>query len=187
MSSTTYLKHQFLLSMPQLESDYFSSSLIYLCEHNEEGAMGIVVNKPSDTFMDEVFEQLDLPQRSYIRSEIIYQGGPVMEDRGFVLHPRSEQRWKSSLELPDDLSLSTSLDIVEAIAAGTGPQEFLFALGYAGWGPGQLEEELGNNVWLSSPANLDIIFRTEPEARLSAAAADLGIDFNLISAQAGHA
>ena len=110
-----------------------------------------------------------------------------MEDRGFVLHPRSEQRWKSSLELQDDLSLSTSLDIVEAIAAGTGPQEFLFALGYAGWGPGQLEEELGNNVWLSSPANLDIIFRTEPEARLSAAAADLGIDFNLISAQAGHA
>ena len=187
MSNANLLKHHFLMSMPSLESDYFSNSLIYLCEHSEEGAMGIVVNKPHDIPMDEILEQLELPENSPLNYQPVYQGGPVSEEHGFILHRQGEQAWKSSLHLPEQLTLTTSLDVLEAISRGEGPEHYLFALGYAGWGPGQLDEEMSQNLWLSSPANLDILFDVEPEFRLSSAASTLGVDLNLISAKAGHA
>ncbi len=187
MSDTNLLKHHFLMSMPSLESDYFSNSLIYLCEHNDEGAMGIVVSKPHDIPMDEILDQLELPENSPLNFQPVYQGGPVSEEHGFILHRQGEQAWKASLHLPEQLTLTTSLDVLEAISRGEGPEQYLFALGYAGWGPGQLDEEMSQNLWLSSPANLDILFNVDPEFRLSSAASLLGVDLNLISAQAGHA
>jgi len=186
-SYETTLKHQFLFSMPQLQSDFFGSSLIYLCEHSAEGAMGLVVNKPSAMKLDEVFEQLELKSDLGLNQTPVFIGGPVSEDRGFLLHCRTERTWQSSLSLSDGLQLTTSMDVLQAIADGEGPFEFLLALGYAGWDAGQLEDELSRNLWLSCPANLDILFRTPPAERLASAAAQLGIDINLLSDQAGHA
>ncbi|NVK00923.1 MAG: YqgE/AlgH family protein [Oceanospirillaceae bacterium] len=188
MSLTTQLNNQFLLSMPHLQSDYFSGSLIYICDHSEEGAMGLVVNKFSDFDFAEILEQLDIePSISGLDQVPVYAGGPVKNDRGFLLHSAAAGNWKSTLQLRDDLFLSTSIDILEALAQGKGPSDYLITLGYAGWGPGQLEGEIGNNLWLSCPANLDILFKTDPEQRLDAAAKQLGIDINLLSDQAGHA
>ena len=187
MNNGEYLKHQFLLSMPTLEGEYFSQSLIYLCEHNQDGAMGIIVNKPSEIPITEVFEQLHLSTNTSILKQPLFQGGPVGEEHGFILHQDDKQHWTSSLQLSHQLMLTTSMDILEAIANDEGPQRFLLALGYAGWGPGQLEDELAQNLWLSSPANLDILFDTEPAQRLKAAALLLGFDINLLTAEAGHA
>ena len=184
---SSQLKHQFIFSMPQLESDFFSSSLIYLCEHSDEGAMGLVVNKPSEMNLAEVFEQLELKTGPALELTPVYTGGPVSSDRGFLLHSQTQHRWKSTLDLSEDLQLTTSLDVLEAIANGGGPQDYLMVLGYAGWDAGQLEDELSRNLWLSCTSNFDILFRTAPEARLSAAAAQLGIDINLLSDQTGHA
>lgn len=188
MSLSNQLKDQFLLSMPHLQSDYFSGSLIYLCEHSEEGAMGLIVNKTSELNFAEVLEQLDIePLVKTLDQVPVYAGGPVKTDRGFMLHGPAAQEWKSTLKLRDGLYLSTSLDVLEAVARGEGPKDYLIALGYAGWGPGQLEDELSGNLWLSCPVNLDILFTTDPEQRLGAAAKQLGIDINLLSDQAGHA
>jgi len=173
--------------MPTLTSDYFSQSLIYLCEHNDDGAMGIRVNKPADMALSEVFEQLNLATHAHLNSHPVFLGGPVSEEHGLILHPKDDRTWTSSRDLCDQLTLTTSLDILEAIAREEGPDRFLFALGYAGWGPGQLEEEIAQNLWLSSPAKLDILFDIEPPQRLQAAASLLGVDINLLTAVAGHA
>lgn len=150
--------------------------------------MGLVVNKPADISFGEVLEQLELnPISAELERVPVYAGGPVKTDRGFLLHTPVRSIWKSTLELRDDLQLTTSIDILEQLAQGSGPDLYLMALGYAGWGPGQLEDELGRNLWLSCPANLDILFKTEPEQRVTAAALQLGIDINLMSSQAGHA
>lgn len=186
-SLSSQLKHQFLFSMPQLQSDYFSASLIYLCEHSDEGAMGLVINKPSELDLDEVFDQLELQSHAEVGAVPVYTGGPVSTDRGFLLHRETTHRWKSTVALGEQLQLTTSVDVLEAISRGGGPADYLMILGYAGWDAGQLEDELSRNLWLSCPANLDILFRTAPQERLAAAAAQLGIDINLLSDQAGHA
>lgn len=190
MSNTlTSLRDHFLISMPHLHDDTFAQTVIYICDHSEYGAMGIVVNRPSGIRLCDLFSHLELEDHSGLWSERpVFNGGPVRDDRGFVLHlAEPGQRWLSSHAINDEISLTTSLDILEAIARGEGPHTFLVALGYAGWGPGQLEQELADNLWLSCPANSDILFHLPLEDRLQAAAATLGINLNLLPAHAGHA
>lgn len=186
MAEFESLKHHFLIAMPSLKDGIFANSVTYLCEHNEQGAMGLVINQPLDLSLDEVFEQLDLeiiiPHR-----EPILAGGPVQTERGFVLHRAMERDWDATLRIHDGISLTTSRDILAAMAEGQGPDDVLVALGYAGWSAGQLEQELVANAWLTLPADDAILFDIPFEQRLHAAASKLGIDLSLISPQAGHA
>jgi putative transcriptional regulator len=186
-SSSTSLKDHFLLAMPGLDSGLFSGSITYICEHGEAGAMGIVINQPLDLSLVEIFDHLDIATASDFRDQPVLSGGPVQIDHGFVLHPGGGQPWDSSLRVTDDIQLTTSQDILKAIASGTGPEEFVIALGYAGWSAGQLEEEVASNSWLTLPADKRIIFHTPIEQRVATAAAALGIDMNLLTTQAGHA
>ncbi len=187
MTDSSMLKNHFLLSMPHLESDYFSASLIYLCDHNKDGAMGLVVNKPTDLELKDILQQLELiSEETEFVKEPVFLGGPVAEDRGFLLHRKDQRIWKSSLELSDQLSLTTSVDLLSELAQNRGPEQYLFTLGYSGWEAGQLEDEIGRNLWLSCPASLDILFNLEPDKKLNAAAALLGIDLSLMSTQVGH-
>lgn len=185
--SSDCLRDHFLLAMPGLSEGIFSHSITYICEHGESGAMGIVINQPLDLSVGEIFEHLQItPARDF--SDIpVMAGGPVQIDHGFVLHRNCSAAWESSLKVTPEITLTTSCDILRAIANNEGPPDHLIALGYAGWAAGQLEQELSDNSWLTLPANSDIIFRTSPERRLEAAAALLGIDMNLISGEAGHA
>lgn len=185
----TSLRDHFLISMPHLLDDTFAQTVVYMCDHSEYGAMGIVVNRPSGIRMCDLLSHLGLDNQTGLASHRpIFNGGPVRDDRGFVLHTHSsDQHWLSSHTINDELSLTTSLDILEAIARDEGPDTFLVALGYAGWGPEQLEQELRDNLWLSCPANSDILFHLPLEDRLQAAAATLGINLNLMPAHAGHA
>ena len=179
------LRDHFLVAMPGLVDGIFTGSVTYMCEHDEEGAMGIVINRPTSLVFSDLFEdRLDIIES---RQDLtIVAGGPVQVDRGLILHD-GEKHWDSTMELPNGLKLTTSNDIIEAIARGEGPENFLVALGYAGWGPGQLEDEIINNAWLNTPADKAMIFQTPFEKRAVAALAQLGIDYNLISSQAGHA
>lgn len=185
----TSLRDHFLISMPHLLDDTFAQTVVYVCDHSVYGAMGIVINRPSGILMCDLLNHLELDNHTGLESERpVFNGGPVRDDRGFVLHSRQpEQRWLSSHAINDELCLTTSLDILEAIARGAGPDTFLVALGYAGWGPEQLEQELRDNLWLSCQANSDILFHLPLEDRLHAAAATLGINLNLLPAHAGHA
>lgn len=182
-----YLKNHFLIAMPHLSDPNFAQSLVYLVEHDAHGAMGIVVNQPSELFLSDVLEQLrpDPLPSLYSHSLQVLKGGPVQTDRGFVLHPRGP-RFQSTVEL-DGLSLSTSVDILYSIAEQHPPQQQIIALGYAGWDAGQLENELAQNSWLTCPADPEILFQLPAEFRLGAAAASLGVDLNLLSSQVGHA
>jgi len=183
----TYLKHHFLIAMPHMEDPRFAHSVIYLCEHNEEGAMGLVINRPSGLNLGDVLEQTS-PELSVpleVGGRTVFNGGPVQSERGFVLH-RGAQQWESSLDL-GPLQLTTSRDILVDMSRGRGPSESFVALGYAGWEAGQLERELVDNVWLSCPADYRILFELDAEQRLEAAARSLGIDLNLLTSQAGHA
>ena len=183
----SYLKHHFLIAMPHMEDPRFAQSLIYLCEHNEDGAMGLVINRPSGLDLNDVLEQtapqVDVP--AHIGARTVFSGGPVQRERGFVLH-RGPDQWESSLDL-GPLQLTTSRDILVDMSRGQGPDESFIALGYAGWEAGQLEQELLANVWLSCPADYRILFDVDPGQRLDAAARSLGIDINLLTSQAGHA
>lgn len=181
------LQDYFLISMPHLEDRNFDHTVTYICDHSEYGAMGIVVNRQLDINFHELVQHLDLHETPTIGHTPVYAGGPVQSDRGFILHRSDEHHWASSYPISDKLSLTTSLDILEAIANGNGPSQYLIALGYAGWGAGQLEQELIDNVWLSCPANLDIMFDTPAEDRLDAAASVLGVNLNLLTSQSGHA
>jgi len=187
MSFTTSLTNHFLIAMPGLRDPNFSRTVTYICEHTDRGAMGIVINRPLDIRLGEVLSQLDIetddPQ---VLGATVYLGGPVQTDRGFVLHT-TEERFESTLPITPDISITTSRDVLEAIATGRGPQQSLIALGYAGWAGGQLEEEMSANSWLSGPADDDIIFRLPDDARWLAAAQLLGVDLNLLSGEAGHA
>lgn len=185
--SGSCLRDHFLLAMPSLSEGIFSQSITYICEHGEAGAMGIVINQPLDLSVAEIFEHLDIETRADFADEPVMAGGPVQLDHGFVLHRRCAQGWEASLQVTPEITLTTSRDVLRAIAEGSGPREHLIALGYAGWSAGQLEQELTANSWLTIPADSDIIFSTPWHSRLSAAAARLGVDMNLISAQAGHA
>jgi putative transcriptional regulator len=186
-TSPSYLKHQFLIAMPHMADPNFAQTLIYLVEHSQDGAMGLIVNRPNGLNLSDVLEQLrpDEPATAASVQLPIFTGGPVQTDRGFVLHP-AEAQFQATLEL-GPLGMTTSQDVLFAIADGYGPKRHLIALGYAGWEAGQLEAELLDNAWLSCPAQPHILFDLPPEQRLSAAAASLGVDLNLVSTQAGHA
>lgn len=180
------LKHQFLLAMPALAGTYFADSITYLCEHNDDGALGLMINRPvADVQLGELFDQLDI-NGSHFRDAPVLEGGPVQQDRGFVLHS-SDLLLEASLNLQEGLALTTAREILAAIADGKGPERFLVCVGYAGWGAGQLETELAENAWLTCEGDPSIIFDVPFERRIDRAAASLGIDFRLISGEAGHA
>ena len=185
--SSDCLRDHFLLAMPGLSEGIFSHSITYICEHGESGAMGIVINQPLDLSVEEIFEHLQITARQDFSTMPVMAGGPVQIDHGFVLHRKCEKTWEASLKVTPEITLTTSRDILRAIANDKGPNDHLIALGSAGWAAGQLEQELADNSWLTMPANSDIIFCTPADQRLGAAAASLGIDMNLISGEAGHA
>ncbi|GHC29275.1 YqgE/AlgH family protein [Aidingimonas halophila] len=181
------LKHHFLLAMPHLEDPNFAGSLSYLCDHDDNGTMGVIVNRPLDLTLDALFEQLDIDdEESPHRDAPVYYGGPVHKDRGFILHRGSSQSWDSSIQVADDIALTTSMDMLHALGSGRGPDEFLVCLGCSGWEAGQLESEIKDNAWLTVEGRADILFEVPPEQRLNAAAGILGIDLNLMSREAGH-
>lgn len=181
------LTDHFLIAMPSLADPNFQQTVTYICAHNEEGAMGIVVNRPLDLTLGEVFVQMDLqPANDIIDKTLVYQGGPVQTDRGFILHT-PERHWDSSIQISASISVTTSRDILEAIAQDDGPQCTLVALGYAGWAAGQLEQEIADNAWLNGPADSGIIFTTPYEQRWQSAARLLGVDIQTLSSDIGHA
>ena len=181
------LTHHFLIAMPNMADPNFARSLTYICEHNDQGALGVVVNRPIDMTLGALFEQIEiaLPDGQLAGTPVFY-GGPVQVDRGFVLH-RPAGAWQSTLAVSEEIALTTSKDILEAVAEGRGPRQLQVSLGYAGWAPGQLEQEIGQNAWLTVPADLDVIFRLPPERRFGAAMELLGIDPARLSDDVGHA
>lgn len=179
-------RDHFLIAMPGLTDPLFSRSVTYICDHSEHGAMGIVINQTLDLTLADVFEQLAIDYHPPLGSYPVLAGGPVNMQRGFVLH-RDQGSWESTLRITSEISLTASKDIVKAIAREEGPRHAQFALGYAGWSAGQLEEEINTNTWLVVPANTTIIFDTPVDQRWAATAKQLGIDLNLISGNAGHA
>ena len=187
MADVTYLTGHLLIAMPAMTDPNFTRTVTYICEHNENGALGIVINRPLQMDLGEVFEQLALePADADLSKQPVLRGGPVQTERGFVLHEPS-QGWDSTVEVSPTVHLTTSQDILTAMAQGTGPKRALMALGYAGWGAGQLEMEIGANAWLSVPASPAIVFETPYENRWLAAAELLGINLATISSEAGHA
>lgn len=181
------LSHQFLIAMPAMVESAFAKSLIYICEHNEQGALGIIVNRPISLTLGELFEQIKVPlEKEELKSVPVYFGGPVQTDRGFVLHDPVGS-WQSTLSINDKVGLTTSKDILEAVGAGKGPHNLLVTLGYAGWEPGQLEHELAQNAWLNLTASEHILFEMPAEERLHAAMTLLGVDYASLSEDAGHA
>ena len=181
------LTNHFLIAMPSMDTGLFAHSITYICEHNEQGAMGLVINRPMDLTLQELFDQLSVLPAPAHGEAPVYGGGPVQTERGFILHNNDGRRWDSTLVINDDIALTTSKDVLDAIARDQGPKDFLITLGYAGWGAGQLEQELVENAWLTLPADHDIIFKLPVEQRVQAATRKLGINFSLISPQAGHA
>ncbi len=181
------LTHHFLIAMPAMQEGVFAGTLTYICEHNENGALGIVVNRPTSLTMGEMFDQVKIPlHQPKLGASPVYYGGPVQTERGFVLH-NTQQNWESTLRINDKLSLTTSKDILEAMASGEGPRNIIVTLGYAGWDQGQLEHEVTENIWLTVPASEHILFDLPPEERLTAAMALLGVDYATLSEEAGHA
>ena len=184
---STNLTNQFLIAMPGLLDPNFYQTVTYICAHNEEGAMGIVINRPLTIDLGEVLNQMNLkPCNEQIENIPIYHGGPVQADRGFVLH-RPDKEWQSSIHISRDIGMTTSRDILQAIAKGRGPERSLIALGYAGWAAGQLETEIKENAWLSGPADAAIIFELPYEKRWESAARLVGIDMDKLSPDVGHA
>lgn len=186
MLETTYLTNNFLIAMPNLGDSNFFHTVTYICKHNKDGAMGIVINRPMDIKFGYILENMDIESKFPSANHLpIFEGGPVQPERGFVIHPPIGQ-WNNMLTINDELCLTTSRDIIGAIANGQGPDKSLIALGYAGWGTGQLEQEIVDNAWLSAPAEPHVLFNTPPEQRWHAAAACLGVDLTLLSSQVGH-
>lgn len=186
MTESSYLTDHFLIAMPTLDDPNFSHTVTYLCQHNEDGALGIMVNREHPMRLGDLFEQLSLtPVDASIADHPVYFGGPVQPERGFVLHvPCGE--WDSTLPVNSLISLTTSRDILEAIADGKGPDKWMVALGYSGWGGGQLEHEIQQNSWLNGQASEHIIFDLPSAERWHRAAESIGVDIHLISSQAGH-
>lgn len=186
MSGTSLTNH-FLIAMPNLADPNFHHTVTFICAHNEDGAMGIVINRPMELALADILSQMNLaPCSPDVGNMIIHQGGPVQTDRGFVLH-RPDASWHSSINVSEEIGVTTSRDILEAIAEGRGPGDAFIALGYAGWAAGQLEQEIKENAWLSGPVGSEIIFRTPVERRWEQAARLLGVDVNLLSSDIGHA
>ena len=187
MSTTGYLTNHLLIAMPALADQHFSRAVTYICEHNEDGALGIIINRPGNVALEEILRQMKLrTDDAKIAGQRVYQGGPVSPERGFVLHGDDSQ-WEATLRVSPDTGVTSSRDILEAIAEGDGPEHYLVALGYAGWSAGQLDEEMCDNAWLSVPAQHEILFHTPDSQRWQAATRLLGIDPSRLSGDAGHA
>lgn len=195
-ASPINLTHHFLIAMPHLEDDFFSHSVVYLCEHSERGALGLVINKPMSMNLGTLMDKIGLPMgRGDLAGDAVLRGGPVQTDRGFVLHdplvvdgvPDNESVYASTLTIPGGLEMTTSKDVLEAIANGAGPHRVLVMLGYASWGQGQLESELGENVWLTVQADPRVMFDAPPEQRYEQALSLLGLQSWMLSPEAGRA
>jgi putative transcriptional regulator len=191
------LTHHFLIAMPGLQDETFNKSVVYMCEHSERGALGLVINKPSDMTMKGLFDKVDLPLgRTDLTLTPVFQGGPVHTERGFVLHEplsvaepvaSSDPIYASTLSIPGGLEMTTSRDVLEAISTGAGPKKVLISLGYAAWAQGQLESEIAENSWLTVDADPGVIFDTPVAQRYDKALALLGLESWMISPGAGHA
>jgi len=187
MAEPTYLTNQFLIAMPALADPNFFQTVTYISEHNASGALGLIVNRPLSLMLDRLLEHLQIAtDRLDLAALPVYQGGPVQPEQGFVIHS-PVGHWGATLHVTAEIGITTSRDILQAVARGEGPEHLLVTLGYAGWGPGQLEREMAENAWLSTPADPDILFHKPSDQRWFAAAGLLGIDLNLLSADAGHA
>ena len=181
------LTNQFLIAMPALQDPNFHRTVTYLCAHNNEGAMGIVINRPLDLNLGDVLDHMSIEvDNIQVNDMMVLQGGPVQRDRGFVIHEPAGE-WDAVLTVGDDIGVATSRDILTAVAHGDGPKRAVVALGYAGWGAGQLEHEVLQNAWLSGPADSSIIFDLPYEERYKSAARLLGVDLDRLSGEAGHA
>lgn len=181
------LTNQFLIAMPTLGDPNFHRTVTYMCAHNDEGAMGIVINRPLELNLGEVLGHMDIESTDpRVNDMPVLQGGPVQRERGFVIHCPTGGTWDAVLEVTDEIAIATSRDILAAMACGTGPERALVALGYAGWGAGQLEREVAENAWLSVASDDSIIFDAPYEDRWERAAKLLGIDPDRLSGQAGH-
>uniref|UniRef100_E6QWY2 Putative transcriptional regulator n=1 Tax=mine drainage metagenome TaxID=410659 RepID=E6QWY2_9ZZZZ len=184
---TIDLTGHFLIAMPGMEDTRFARTLTFVCKHDEDGALGVIVNRPIDMRMSDLFSQTGLTSDDTgLGERPLYFGGPVETERGFVLH-QTKGQWQSTLMVGDQLALTTSRDILDALAQGDGPERFMVVLGYAGWSADQLESELAQNSWLTVPAQADVIFDLPVEERLDAATHLLGIDYTNLSNDAGHA
>lgn len=187
MPDSEALTNHFLIAMPALRDPNFARTVTLICEHSPEGAMGIVINRPTDLTLTDIFEQMHIDNGRCRRLDLpVHVGGPVQGNRGFVLHEPIGQ-WESTLTISDSLGVSTSRDILVALAENRGPEHCLLALGYAGWSPGQLEREIADNAWLSGPADREILFDMPAEDRWTAAVKRLGVDLGSLSSEAGHA
>lgn len=185
--STQYFSNQLLIAMPSLADANFSRTVTLICDHNEHGALGVIINRPTEVRLQELLDHLDLTAANpTVAGQTVFAGGPVQLERGFILHtPLGE--WESTLKINAELGLTTSLDILAAVATDKGPEHSLIALGYAGWGAGQLEQEIAANAWLTVPNDAQILFELAVEKRWQVAARKLGVDLNLIAGDAGHA
>lgn len=191
-SARINLTNQFLIAMPGMADENFAGAVVYLCEHTEKGALGLVINKPIDIKLKNLFEKVELTlDREDLADAPVYFGGPVQTERGFVLHEKLSDEgghYNSTMAIPGgDLEMTTSKDVLEALSHGAGPRRILVTLGYSGWGAGQLEDELGRNGWLTVHAAPEIIFDTPVSQRYDKALALLGIDPRMLSGEAGHA
>ncbi len=191
--SADHLANQFLVAMPGMVDPNFAGSVIYLFEHTERGAMGLVINRPTELDMGALFEKIEVKlEAEPVSEQPVYFGGPVQIERGFVLHePTTEIVYSSSLAVPGGLTMTTSKDVLEAVATGSGPSKFLMTLGYAGWSAGQLEEEITLNGWINVPLSqkqmIEIIFNTPSSQRYERTMSLLGFDPSHLSGEAGHA
>jgi putative transcriptional regulator len=190
-SAAFNLTNHFLIAMPGLQDEVFGRSVVYLCEHSPRGALGLVINKPSDIDLRRLFEKVDLPlHREDLSAAPVFQGGPVQTERGFVLHEKQLDGtgpYNSTMSVRGGLEMTTSKDVLEALAEGSGPKKVLITLGYSGWQAGQLEDELGRNGWLTVDADPAVIFDTPIEKRYDRAVSLLGFDPRMLSQEAGHA
>ena len=193
---TPHLTHHFLIAMPSLEDSVFERSVVYVCEHSLQGALGLIINKPTDLMLPELFERIELNfGREDLREMPVLLGGPVQTERGFVLHDpmrgtdaaSNESGYASTLRIPGGLDMTTSKDVLEALSSGVGPRRVLVTLGYASWSEGQLEAELADNSWLTVAANTDLIFDTPVAERYDSALGLLGLEAWRLAPQAGHA
>ncbi|MBU6435905.1 MAG: YqgE/AlgH family protein [Betaproteobacteria bacterium] len=187
-ASEINLTNQFLIAMPGMADPTFNGSVVFLCEHSRRGALGLVINKPTDITLRGLFEKVELSlDRAEFNEQPVLYGGPVQTERGFVLHESTGQAYTSSLAIPGGLEMTTSRDILEAVAGGSGPARMQIMLGYSGWSAGQLEDELSRNGWLTVQADPAVIFDTPVEQRFTRALSLLGVDPSFLSQEAGHA
>ena len=185
--SQTY-QNQFLVSVPQLNDPNFHQSVVLICKHDDEGAVGIVINRLTDHKMSDIFEQLGLEISSSIHiNRPVHEGGPVYPELGLVVHSGTDSQWESSMEIGESLHLTSSRDILEDMARGKGPDQVFMTLGYSGWGSGQLEDEISRNSWITTPADRSILFNTRIEDKWRQSAELIGIDISRYSGDVGHA